>query len=597
MIKNDYRRDMILLRPLEDGISGFCRLEARVSRGSITYNIRAQRGFGGRLIAVLAGVHNGRWQAAAGGEIRADALGQAGYYWEFDPRAINSLALENYALIGVAVDGPDARLLLAGKQDKGCMVDWQAAERAVHELLAPMDSGAAHAEKMGGTDAADAGSDVRSAMNTPAATAAAGDAQPCCRSPQPQAESDSAADAGAPARERASGGGEVADDNCAQEGGSADMAAAEGQAADASEHCRRSEGAQANAHAHPAPHSTSCGMRFEICGDGGVQDRSRLIRVLGASIAGEKDCELDDDALERAIAQALRGVMGRLGLDGDDSAAPQASAPDAASASRDSATPQSGAASEESATPQSGAALEESATPQTSAASEESATPQTSAASNDVPYISPNAADSESDEMRIVAALLEEERERESDGDGAALQSMCDEPKAAVLQGGDGREFAAPGAHLRDANAQSADGGTAAPSGVAGPNDVSARSAAAATGDAAEPWLLEGLCAQERTWPDCCAELKPLFCGAVRACPLDEPGFVFVRAPMAGGGSCAVGVKCEDGLPSEVMYLIPGNRAAVPPAGLEGYVWREGEGGGFWVARQDAYTGTMLFDQ
>ena len=100
MVKSEYRREMILLRPLEEGISGFCRLEAHLMRGSITYNIRAQRGYGGRLLAVLVGRRNGRWQVALGGEIRTDALGQAGFYWELDPRSINSLALENYALVG-----------------------------------------------------------------------------------------------------------------------------------------------------------------------------------------------------------------------------------------------------------------------------------------------------------------------------------------------------------------------------------------------------------------------------------------------------------------------------------------------------------------
>ncbi len=112
-----------------------------------------------------------------------------------------------------------------------------------------------------------------------------------------------------------------------------------------------------------------------------------------------------------------------------------------------------------------------------------------------------------------------------------------------------------------------------------------------------QKWLLEGQCSQERAWPENCAELKRLFQNAVRAYPVDAPGFIFVRAPMAGGGDCAVGVKCEDGLPSEVMYLIPGRYSAEPPAGLEGYAWREGAGGGFWMARQDAYTGVMLFDK
>ena len=114
MIKNDYRREMILLRPLDDGFSGFCRIETRVSRGSITYNIRASHG-AGRLYAVLVGARGGRWQTAIGGEIRADALGQAGFYWELDPRSIDGLALENYALVGVATDGADAHLVLVSR--------------------------------------------------------------------------------------------------------------------------------------------------------------------------------------------------------------------------------------------------------------------------------------------------------------------------------------------------------------------------------------------------------------------------------------------------------------------------------------------------
>ena len=411
-----------------------------------------------------------------------------------------------------------------------------------------------------------------------------------------------------------------------------------------------------------------------------------MIRVLGASIAGEKDCELDDDALERVIAQALRGVMGQLGLNGDEFAAPQDSdASNDSSASRDNTMPQDNAVSQGSAMPQDNTASQDSAMPQdntasqgnampkdnaapqgnampqNNAASQGNATPkdnaapqgnampkdnaapqsnampqnnaasqgsampqdntasqgntmpQGNAASQYTPYTSTDAAISEADEARIAEALLEEqERERADDmmQSGAIQQNMDYESETAVPrmhQGDDKQETTTPRASQYNENAyndaqmqgQSAASGADAACDTSMPNDtyVSNNTSMPSDTSAVEPWLLEGLCAQERTWPECCAELKSLFCQAVRACPLDEPGFVFVRAPMAGGGSCAVGIKCEGGLPAEVMYLIPGRYAAVPPAGLEGYVWREGEGGGFWAARQDAYTGAMLFEQ
>ena len=144
---------------------------------------------------------------------------------------------------------------------------------------------------------------------------------------------------------------------------------------------------------------------------------------------------------------------------------------------------------------------------------------------------------------------------------------------------------------MRDAT----DEASAAP---AQPTERDAAYEAAAAADGVERgWLLAGVCAREREWPRNCAELKPLFEGGQQAYPLDAPGFVFVRAPMAGGGGCVVGVKCEDGRPSEVMYLIPGRYDIQPPAGLEGYTWREGEGGGFWMVRQDAFSGALLFDE
>ena len=44
-----------------------------------------------------------------------------------------------------------------------------------------------------------------------------------------------------------------------------------------------------------------------------------MIRVLGASIAGEKDSELSDEQLSKLIESTLRGMLKKLGACGDSS--------------------------------------------------------------------------------------------------------------------------------------------------------------------------------------------------------------------------------------------------------------------------------------
>ena len=243
-------------------------------------------------------------------------------------------------------------------------------------------------------------------------------------------------------------------------------------------------------------------------------ERSHRLRVLGASITGDKDTDLSDAQLEQLIERTVRSMMARISGTACDATDGQA-----ATAQTDTASAQARTAPAQVETTQSNAAQAQ----PVQLDSTETATAQTEPAQSE------------------TAA-----NETVQTGATQAAPAQCAiEPDAT--------------------------------------SDV-------------EAWLLEGICAQDRAWPDNCAELKRLFANTRRVYPLELPGFVFVRAPLAGGGSCAVGVKCEDGRPSEVAYLIPGRYAPQPPAGLEGYVWREGDGGGFWVARQDAFTGNMLFD-
>ena len=75
--------------------------------------------------------------------------------------------------------------------------------------------------------------------------------------------------------------------------------------------------------------------------------------------------------------------------------------------------------------------------------------------------------------------------------------------------------------------------------------------------------------------------------------PFPAPGYVFVRAPLpeaCGYVECAIGARVEEGRLAALCYALPGDRAPEPPAGLEGFVWREG----WWAIFLDAGTGAEL---
>ena len=64
-------------------------------------------------------------------------------------------------------------------------------------------------------------------------------------------------------------------------------------------------------------------------------------------------------------------------------------------------------------------------------------------------------------------------------------------------------------------------------------------------------------------------------------------------APLPGNGNAysLVGVRVEDERPTSVCYGIPGTFALEPPVGLDGYMWRGSDVGGWWVTFVDALTG------
>lgn len=135
MLRNDYRRAMIMLRGLEKGISGFIRLERRTLMGSMQFTVSGSPQ-GMMLNAVMLSQKDGDWSVAPVGVMRRDSRGQAGLTWSFDPRNIQGRALEDYDLAAVVhMNGGQCRLLLIGFVNGAKEVDAEQVRLAIQRLL------------------------------------------------------------------------------------------------------------------------------------------------------------------------------------------------------------------------------------------------------------------------------------------------------------------------------------------------------------------------------------------------------------------------------------------------------------------------------
>ena len=110
MIREDYRRALIMLRSLRPGVSGHVRLERRTLFATLQFTVSGTDGT--PLQGFLLGRVNGKWQGAALGAFGAPRYGQAGLTVKFDPRNIQGLTLEQYALVGVAAQTAQGDALL-----------------------------------------------------------------------------------------------------------------------------------------------------------------------------------------------------------------------------------------------------------------------------------------------------------------------------------------------------------------------------------------------------------------------------------------------------------------------------------------------------
>lgn len=93
-------------------------------------------------------------------------------------------------------------------------------------------------------------------------------------------------------------------------------------------------------------------------------------------------------------------------------------------------------------------------------------------------------------------------------------------------------------------------------------------------------------------WPEHLLSLREYF-DQLRPCaPFPAPGWRFVRVPLAAGSPASygvVGIHIHRHAVDRVAYALPGSQRMLPPGGLQGYSWQQGQDGqGYWLMIQEA---------
>lgn len=132
MMKNDYRRSLIMLRTHAQGYSGHVRLERRTLMGSMYAVINAPGGDSVLCASLVRSNPRGGYTAVKIGELRRDGRGQASLAWSFDPRNIDGRTLEDYWLIVIVSRDRQGRcsVALSGSLNGSREVDWLAVQAA-----------------------------------------------------------------------------------------------------------------------------------------------------------------------------------------------------------------------------------------------------------------------------------------------------------------------------------------------------------------------------------------------------------------------------------------------------------------------------------
>jgi len=136
MLRNDYRRSLILLRSNVSGYAGHVRLERRTLMGSMYFIVQAPED-AQTPEAVLIGRDKTGYYACALGALRRDAQRQYCLSLSFDPRNICGRELEQYQLAAVVIRTDEScRIALFGNLNGHAEIDWERATEAACMLLA-----------------------------------------------------------------------------------------------------------------------------------------------------------------------------------------------------------------------------------------------------------------------------------------------------------------------------------------------------------------------------------------------------------------------------------------------------------------------------
>ncbi len=130
MIRNDYRRALIMLRSLLGGYGGHARIEVRTLAGTLSTLASIPQGERS-VYAALVGSHKGKYFAAPLGALRRDMRGQGVMTATFDPRDIGGRPLDAYSLLTlVEVAGGKEDIAMVGNLNGNVDVDWGKAKDA-----------------------------------------------------------------------------------------------------------------------------------------------------------------------------------------------------------------------------------------------------------------------------------------------------------------------------------------------------------------------------------------------------------------------------------------------------------------------------------
>ena len=131
MMRNDYRRALILLRSNASSYSGHVRLERRTLMGSMYFVVQAPEA-AENLRATLVGRDRSGYFACTLGQFKRDSRGQAVLSYSFDPRNLCGRELEQYQL--VAVVRGDCEIVLSGNVTGSAELNWAQVRAAVCAL-------------------------------------------------------------------------------------------------------------------------------------------------------------------------------------------------------------------------------------------------------------------------------------------------------------------------------------------------------------------------------------------------------------------------------------------------------------------------------